>query len=142
MRPPQGHLADPLLCPVPKLAASTPSTIYLLILDLVIAFIQLILIVVAFAEPVSNLPASFQGDAPPPRDYSALLGDDWDRSSADEDDLEERNADEPVSLDGLIADDQDDDDEDDDDRDDRPFQTGSSSCKNFSIPTASARLPY
>ncbi|KAM0786360.1 hypothetical protein ACM66B_001831 [Microbotryomycetes sp. NB124-2] len=70
---------------------ATPSKIHLLVLDLIIAFLQYLVIIVGFAEQPSQLAlqiaqARFQGDLPPSRDYSSLLGPTWNKEDVEDED--------------------------------------------------------
>ncbi|KAK4051983.1 hypothetical protein OIO90_004513 [Microbotryomycetes sp. JL221] len=80
----------------------TPSRIHLFLLDLLISILQFLVIVVAFAEPPSTLSIAlarvagvrFQGDDSSliePRDYSSLLGHEWNKQNDVDDDDEDED---------------------------------------------------
>ncbi|KAK4050292.1 hypothetical protein OIV83_003613 [Microbotryomycetes sp. JL201] len=86
---------------------ATPSTIHLILLDLSIAVLQFLVIIIAFAEQPSQLAlqivqARFQGDLPPTRDYSSLLGSKWNQDDSiqnDEDsEIEEEDDDDDDGI--------------------------------------------
>ena len=91
-------LAAPLLSPTNPAylsAAHIPSKIHLLALDLLIAALQLVLLILAFGEPINaNIASSVAAVAAPElaHDYSALLGPGWgeDESDGEDDEIEDR----------------------------------------------------